>query len=201
MGFIGWKALMFISADHYPQEAGKRPSTAEGLLLPNFENSREPTTLGKALAPVGFGAIAAHWAPRSSRAGTYDASWKEQRAPLPPADFDARFHNVAPDDQQLEVYPGGQTITLTNMTLRRQESLVLPALTFPMSFVDDGYLVDREARPDTVVIDLNNRLVTLRAAVEYVPSDSLLDVTAVFVGELSAEQRTSLLAGISFRRW
>lgn len=46
-------------------------------------------------APVGFGPIARHWQPRRALAGTFDAPWVEQRAPLWPADFDPRFFNAA----------------------------------------------------------------------------------------------------------
>ena len=173
------------------------PQDAEGLPLPNFEAPDVPTALGTQAQPVGFGAIAPHWAGRAKYAGTYDKHWQEQRAPLPPIDFDVRFHNVAPEDQQLEHYPAGELVTLVNMTAKGTESFVLPEFTFPVTFVDAGYLVEREARPDTVLIDLDKRQVTIRAAVEYVPRESVLDVAAVFVGAVPVELRMELLQGMA----
>lgn len=171
------------------------PQDAEGLPLPNFEEPDVPAALGAQAQPVGFGAIAPHWAGRAKYAGTYDQQWQEQRAPLPPSDFDARFHNVAPEDQQLEHYPAGELVTLINMTAKGTESFVLPEFTFPVIFVDAGYLVEREATPDTILIDLDERQVTVRAAVEYVPRRNVLDVAAVFVGAMSPEIRKALLEG------
>src|SRR4029079_3507430 len=52
-------------------------------------------------AEGGWAAIPAHWSQRARFAGTYDDAWRESRWPLPPEDFDPRFFNVAPIDQQL----------------------------------------------------------------------------------------------------
>lgn len=65
--------------------------------LPNFERPdaliRTPDDR-PAPAPVGF--VAPGWAPRAGFAGTYDDAWAATRQPLLPADFDARFFDVAP---------------------------------------------------------------------------------------------------------
>ncbi|WP_412062085.1 DUF2169 domain-containing protein [Rubrivirga sp. IMCC45206] len=65
--------------------------------LPNFERPdaliRTPDDR-PAPAPVGF--VAPGWQPRAAFAGTYDAAWARDRQPLLPADFDARFFDVAP---------------------------------------------------------------------------------------------------------
>lgn len=65
--------------------------------LPNFERAdalvRAPDDRPPP-APVGF--VAPGWQPRAGFAGTYDAAWAATRSPLLPADFDARFFDVAP---------------------------------------------------------------------------------------------------------
>jgi hypothetical protein len=138
---------------------------------------------------------------RAQYAGTYDESWQRQRAPLLPADFDDRFYNIAPIDQQLDRYPAGETITLVNMTPRGHESFLLPEFTFPVAFVDAGQLVEREAHPDTVLIDLDTKQVTIRAALEYVPKDSALDLAAAFVGAMTGGRRKALLQGKTYLNW
>ena len=86
----------------------RRPITLEGHPVPNFEDPRAPISdpLDQP-APVGWGAIAPQWMGRRDFAGTYDERWQEDRFPLLPSDFDPRFLNAAPADQQLDHYPVG----------------------------------------------------------------------------------------------
>ena len=62
-----------------------------GTLAPAIEDPRHPLTSQRP-APAGFGAIAAHWSPRSDWAGTYDEAWQRDRAPVRPVDFQPRHH-------------------------------------------------------------------------------------------------------------
>lgn len=67
-------------------------------------------------APAGLGPIAPFWADRSQYAGTYDDDWKENRHPLLPRDFDARFWQCAPPDQIAKPYlRGDEPYKLTNL--------------------------------------------------------------------------------------
>jgi hypothetical protein len=78
---------------------------------PNVEYPGDPER------PAGFGPLARDWSPRRERAGTYDAAWQEQRRPLLPEDFDDRFFQAAPDDQQAPKYlSGGEEVELVNLT-------------------------------------------------------------------------------------
>jgi hypothetical protein len=65
---------------------------------------------------AGFGPIAGHWAPRNKYAGTYDKNWEENRLPLLPEDFDERFYQSAPEDQQTSFLTGGELVELYNLT-------------------------------------------------------------------------------------
>jgi hypothetical protein len=51
--------------------------------------------------PIGLGPIGRAWTPRLQRAGTYDAAWAQTVWPHLPRDFDFRYWNAAPDDQQI----------------------------------------------------------------------------------------------------
>jgi hypothetical protein len=67
--------------------------------------------------PAGFGAIASHWSPRVELAGTCDEKWEAERAPLLPEDFDDRFYQCAPPDQQTTRFlKGGERVELRNLT-------------------------------------------------------------------------------------
>jgi hypothetical protein len=71
----------------------------------------------RARSAAGFGPICSYWAPRAQYAGTYDSEWMEKCKPLLPWDFDNRFFNCAPEDQQIQGrYPGGDRIEVTNMS-------------------------------------------------------------------------------------
>jgi len=51
-----------------------------------------------AARPRGFGPVHRAWEPRLTHAGTYDAAWEQDRAPLLPKDFNELFHHSAPPD-------------------------------------------------------------------------------------------------------
>jgi hypothetical protein len=84
-----------------------------GAALPNLEDPRDPIKSWRSRPqPMSFGPVGRTWHPRLARAGTYDKKWLQQRAPEPPRDFDERFYNCAPDDQQIPGYlRGDEAIT------------------------------------------------------------------------------------------
>jgi uncharacterized protein YjbI with pentapeptide repeats len=65
--------------------------------------------------PAGVGPIAPAWAPRASKAGTYDAAWRKARWPYFPADFDWKFFNAAPDEQQVDYLQGDEEYEITSV--------------------------------------------------------------------------------------
>lgn len=54
--------------------------------------------------PAGLGTVGRAWQPRLALAGTWDDTWLEERHPGLPTDFDFRYWNGAPADQQIP-YP------------------------------------------------------------------------------------------------
>lgn len=99
--------------------------------VPNIEEPRAPikTSASRPMRPAGLGAIAAHWNPRLSFAGTYDARWERERAPLWPEDFDSRFFQVAPEDQQASGFmQGGERCELHQLTADGTLRFNLPRL-------------------------------------------------------------------------
>jgi hypothetical protein len=67
--------------------------------------------------PASYGPIARNWQPRLAFAGTYDQHWQDEVFPLLPADFDERYYQCAPLDQQMPFPRGGEIITLGNLSL------------------------------------------------------------------------------------
>ncbi|QBE66541.1 DUF2169 family type VI secretion system accessory protein [Pseudoduganella lutea] len=83
---------------------------------PRLEALDDPirNALGKH-APAAFSAIGRHWMPRKAHAGTYDDTWRRDVFPLLPEDFDERYHQCAPEDQQMDYPQGGEPVILRNM--------------------------------------------------------------------------------------
>ncbi|MBS0447266.1 MAG: DUF2169 domain-containing protein [Proteobacteria bacterium] len=103
--------------------------------------------------PAGFGPIARHWLPRRQLAGTYDAAWERDRLPLLPLDFDERFYQCAPADQQAQGYlRGGEPVLLRNLSPQGEWRLHLPAETFVLRTRMGGRWHER--RPDLHQVEL-----------------------------------------------
>ena len=82
--------------------------------LPNLEDPMKPLARqGDRPPPAGFGCIAPSWLPRRNFAGTYDDTWKNDRAPYLPRDFDRRFCNAAHPDLAFDRFlEGGEPLQI-----------------------------------------------------------------------------------------
>ena len=131
-----------------PNPAGKgfsaNPLALNGQPAPNIEL---PHALVSARTdrpePAGLAPVPGHWPQRRRYGGTYDAAWEQERLPLLPLDFDPRFHQQAPPDQQVPGFlHGGEPVLLEGMHPRGR-------LRFdPAARV--ARLRDRVRRPDRV---------------------------------------------------
>lgn len=91
-------------------------SQIDGAPAPCLEALDEPIVSPDAKRrPVALSAIGRHWAPRKDYAGTYDETWRKNVFPFLPEDFDERFHQCAPSDQQMPYPIGGEPVVLRNM--------------------------------------------------------------------------------------
>ena len=129
----------------------------DGVALPNIELP------GKLIAdwddrppPAGFGVIASHWQPRCAFAGSYDERWLKERQPLLPDDFDERFFQCAPLDQQsAEFLQGDEPVVLRNLTPTGELRFVLPRvqLSFETRFFDGEKRVHETSNLHTVILE------------------------------------------------
>ena len=101
-----------------------RPSTLERTPAPQVVFPGEPFDAG----PAGFGPIAGPWAPRAAFAGTYDATWINERRPLLPLDYDERFELCAPDDQRSRsgYLKAGKKVEAVNLSRSRVLAFEIP---------------------------------------------------------------------------
>lgn len=166
-----------------------REEWVHGSPLPNTEEiARSIVRPDADYAPMSFGPIARHWAPRHRYAGTYDEHWLQQVAPFLPADFDDRYHQAAPPDQQLPFPVGEQEITLLNLTPGGRCTFRLPHLQAPVHvFLKGGGREDLIANLDTIVIepDLGRVLLSWRAA--HPLRRDLCEIAQVMVGRKGSQ--------------
>ncbi|HUD34265.1 MAG TPA: DUF2169 domain-containing protein, partial [Variovorax sp.] len=84
-----------------------RNEWVDGAPLPNIEALGEgvgfPTDRR---TPVALGPLGRGWSQRARYAGTYDNAWLADVFPFLPANFDERYYQAAPPDQQLPVGAG-----------------------------------------------------------------------------------------------
>lgn len=130
---------------------------ATGLALPNVEY---PDALIRSWSdrprPAGFGPIGCHWQPRAGFAGTYGDKWMKERQPLLPEDFDYRFFQTVPSDQQAPAFlRGGEETVLRRMTPSGDLSFLLPKvfLGFDTRFYDGSRELHRDRKLHSVVLE------------------------------------------------
>jgi hypothetical protein len=126
-----------------------------GSRLPNIEDPAalisSPTD---APAPAGFAAVAPHWEPRKSYAGTYDAAWQQHRAPYLPIDFDPRFFQLAPPGLTVPGYlRGGEVIDVRGATPSGRLRFALPACSVQVTYRLSSGVQESPVVLDTVIVE------------------------------------------------
>jgi hypothetical protein len=66
--------------------------------------------------PMALGAIGRHWKTRACYVGTYDERWLAEESPIWPKDFDERYFQAAPADQQIPHVTESIQVSLRNLT-------------------------------------------------------------------------------------
>lgn len=112
---------------------------------------------------AGFGVVSPNWAQRLMFAGTYDQAWLDSRFPLPPRDFDLRFNQSAPADQQWPHAMGGAAVHLANLTPDGHWRFRMPALALDVSVLHAKGMDRHPLRVDTIHVDAQARTVSLIA--------------------------------------
>ena len=164
--------------------AGRGYSRSDAA-LPNTEEIGHPVVdRGGNYRPMSFGPIGRAWKPRFGWAGTYGQRWLDERAPFWPADFDTRYFQAAPPDQQMPYLRGGEEITLHNLTPHARVDFHVPRLHLPLLLVRHRG-PDEQLEPviDTILLepDLGRFTLIWRATVPM--RRSCFDLRELVVGQ------------------
>lgn len=141
----------------------KGQSHLSGQPLPNTEEvDKEVTSPYCTYRPMALGPIARSLPDRLRYGGTYDENWEKNIFPFLPADFDERYLQMAPEDQQIPFPEGGVSIILANLTPRGREEFRLPDTALPIRvFRGRETCFDAAPRPDTLIFDTEARVFML----------------------------------------
>jgi len=159
----------------------------DGAPLPSTEEINRPVTAPDGdFTPMAFGPIGRGWEPRRTLAGTYDQAWIDEAFPFLPCDFDERYYQSAPTDQQLTIPAGKQEITLLNLTADGSRSFVLPDFEAPIHiFPKKGGREDFTARIDTILIEPDEERVVATWRVARPLKRNMFEVAQILVGRKS----------------
>jgi len=172
-----------IGKGFYPKSQGRQ---IDGKPLPNTEEPGNPIN-SPALPynPMGFGPIGRAWQPRPKYAGTYDQNWVDNIFPFLPADFDERYYQSAPLDQQIDYLQGGEEVVLHNLTPHGPTAFRLPTLEVPVTFFLKNY-EEKEvnAAADTLILepDLGRFTIVWRASLPL--RKNMFEVAQVVAGRM-----------------
>jgi len=156
--------------------------------LPNTEESGRPVTKPRGkYRPMSFGPIARLWPPRLRHAGTYDHAWVDNTFPFLPTDFDQRYFQCAPLDQQFSHPKGWEEVVLTNLTPQGRTVFRLPRMIdLPLEFTDSSYeRSEQHVLPDTIIIEPDLGRFTLTWRASHPLKRNMLEMRQCVVGRMS----------------
>jgi hypothetical protein len=161
----------------------------DGRPLPNTEEFRKPVEKPNGnYRPMSFGPIGRNWQPRTRFAGTYGQDWLDYRAPFWPDDFDDRYFQAAPSDQQIPYPTGGEEVLLRNLSTDGYVSFKLPTVSMPVLFVPyRGRAEQLDSVIDTVVIEPDLGRFTMTWRVSYPLRRNCFELMRIVAGKTSRE--------------
>lgn len=161
-----------------------RTSLIDGVRMPNTEEHGQIIDApDRAYRPMAYGPIGRGWQPRVQYAGTYDQGWLENVFPFLPADFDERYYQSAPPDQQIPLPIGPLEVRLEGLTPDGLRQFTLPYFEAPVHvFPKRGKREDLLARLDTILFEPDLERFTMQWRVARPLRDNMLEISQLLVG-------------------
>lgn len=161
----------------------------DGSPLPNIEAIGEGVSFPTdRRTPVALGPLGRGWPQRARYAGTYDEHWLADVFPFLPKDFDERYYQAAPEDQQLPTPKGPMEVVLSGFTADGQRQFTLPHFEAPVHlFPKRGEREDLSATLDTIVFEPDLGRFTMSWRVARPLKKSMHEIAQVLVGKKGKE--------------
>ncbi|AKJ29687.1 DUF2169 family type VI secretion system accessory protein [Caldimonas brevitalea] len=161
----------------------------DGRPLPNTEEiGQEVRQPDGDYRPMAFGPVGRGWEPRRQWAGTYDQQWLDDHFPFLPPDFDERYYQAAPPDQQIEVPRAAHEVVLLNLTDDGHRRFLLPHFEAPVHiFPRHGERENLNAALDTICFEPDQGRFTMSWRVTRPLKKNLFEIAQVLVGKKGRE--------------
>lgn len=170
---------------YYPNRSA---SELKNLPVPNLqEPDKDIDDVSGNYGPMSFGPIGRSWAPRPAYAGTYDKKWLEETFPFLPEDFDDRYFQAAPEDQQMNYPKSGELVSLVNLTPNRSKCRFnLPLIELPITFFPKkGKYFKSEAVVDTLVFEPDRDRFSIVWRTSVALKNNVFEMPQALIGEMS----------------
>lgn len=161
----------------------------DGMPLPNTEEpGRSVSFPNNQYRPMALGPLGRGWPERARYAGTYDQEWLDNVFPFLPKDFNERYYQAAPVDQQLPIAKGPTEVALRGFTLDGERRFMLPYVEAPVHvFPKRGAREDLLTTMDTVVFEPDLERFTVSWRVARPLQKGLHELAQVVVGRKGRE--------------
>ncbi len=177
------------------------PELVAGAPVSNTEEINDPVRdPGGKYRPMAFGPIGRGWPSRIRHAGTYDQDWLDNVFPFLPADFDPRYFQCAPEDQQIAFPRGGERVVLINLAPDGRRQFALPSVEMPIVFFRRrADRVETQGRLDTVLFEPEAERFSLVWRASLKLQRDIFEVSQVVVGKMSRGWWRSIETGKDYK--
>jgi hypothetical protein len=181
---------------------GSPESEILGQPVPNTQDPSDPVVSPRrSYQPMAFGPIGRNFAARVPLAGTYDEHWLQEVCPFLPADFDNRYYQSAPVDQQMRYPSGGEIVQLVNLTATPLPPCQLPDLGLPVEITHvEGQRNERAAVVDTIVLEPDAARVTIIWRTSQPLRRNIREIAQVVVGRMPQNWYRARATGKTYYR-
>jgi hypothetical protein len=160
----------------------------DGKPMPQTEEiGQAVTSPSHRYRPMALGPLGRGWPQRARFAGTYDQPWLDDVFPFLPKDFDERYYQASPEDQQLPIPVCPLEVMLSGFTPDGVRQFALPHFEAPVHiFPRTGGREVHAAALDTIVFEPDEERFTVTWRVTRPLRKSLHDIAQVVVGRYAA---------------
>ena len=157
----------------------------DGTPLPNIEGIGGGVSFpSDKCTPLALGPLGRGWPLRARFAGSYDDAWLADVFPFLPKDFDERYYQAAPKDQQVPLPKGPMEVVLSGFTADGVRQFMLPHFDAPVHvFPKRGEREDLIATLDTIAFEPDLGLFTMSWRVARPLKKSMHEIAQVLVGK------------------
>ncbi len=200
-GSQGRDAETFLAEEYNPVGRGfvgnRRAAELKGQPLPNLEDPRHRLgSIGDRQTPTCFAFVAPSWLPRRAFAGTYDESWRRQRCPYLPSDFDPRYFQAAAQKLALPApLVGGEPCSVSGVSREGVLRFTIPRCQWHIEIRVAGKVETPQARLETLLIEPDHNRFCLSYRAELACDRQPLKVDQVTVSVHRLEHGAAVAPG------